>query len=126
MLDIEKQITYWRNGSGEDWQVARELVESGRIRHGLFFAHLALEKILKAHVCRHTNDLAPKIHSLLRLAELTGLTLSDMQRMRLARFDRYQLEGRYPVASMSLLEADQAQKELEEIEKVLRWLISQF
>jgi len=126
MFDIEKQITYWRNSAVEDWEVARELVRSGRIRHGLFFAHLALEKMLKAHVCRTTNDLAPKIHSLLRLAELAGLTLSDMQRTSLARFDRYQLEGRYPATFASLLEADQAQEELEEVEEVLRWLISQF
>jgi hypothetical protein len=29
------------------------LVERRRIRHGLFFAQLAIEKALKAHVCRH-------------------------------------------------------------------------
>jgi hypothetical protein len=31
-------------------------VARGRTRHGLFFAHLALEKTLKAHVCRATNE----------------------------------------------------------------------
>ncbi len=50
MIDIEKQIAYWRDGSIEDWQVAQELISNGRIRHGLFFAHLSLEKLLKAHV----------------------------------------------------------------------------
>jgi hypothetical protein len=54
------------------------------------------------------------------------LRLSDMQRTRLARFDRYQLEGRYPVAFANPLEVDQAQEELKEVEEVLRWLISQF
>ena len=47
MVGVEKHIAYWRNGSDEDWQVALELVGSGRTRHGLFFAHLALEKMLK-------------------------------------------------------------------------------
>ncbi|NCO95976.1 MAG: HEPN domain-containing protein, partial [Armatimonadetes bacterium] len=52
MIDVEKQVAYWRDGAKEDWEVAQELVDRGRTRHGLFFGHLALEKLLKAHVCR--------------------------------------------------------------------------
>lgn len=70
MIDINKQINYWRNSAIEDWEVARELLKSGRVRHGLFFAHLAIEKLLKAHVCRSTKDLAPRIHNLVRLADM--------------------------------------------------------
>jgi len=44
--------------------------EKNRIRHGLFLANLALEKALKALVCKATRDLAPRIHNLVRLAEL--------------------------------------------------------
>ncbi len=54
-VDIEKQIAHWKRGALEDWEVAVELVDKDRYRHGLFFAHLALEKILKAHVCRKIN-----------------------------------------------------------------------
>lgn len=79
MIDIQKQITNWRNGAIEDWQVALDLVNLKRTRHSLFFAHLSLEKTLKAHVCRATNDLVPRIHSLLRLAEMTTLELSPDQ-----------------------------------------------
>ena len=52
MIDVEKQVAYWRASAAEDWQVTEELVSLGRTRHSLFFAHLALEKLLKAHVCR--------------------------------------------------------------------------
>ena len=52
MVDISEQIKYWKTTAREDWEAAGELVESRRIRQGLFFAHLALEKLLKAHVCR--------------------------------------------------------------------------
>ena len=41
MIDIEKQIAYWRIGAGEDWQAAKQLVNSRKTRHGLFFAHSA-------------------------------------------------------------------------------------
>jgi HEPN domain. len=59
MINIEKQVAYWRDGAVEDWEIAQELIERGRTRHGLFFVHLSLEKLLKAHVCRHTQDWLP-------------------------------------------------------------------
>ena len=48
MIDIQAQIAFWRVGAREDWTVALELVERGRTRHGLSFAHLAIEKALKS------------------------------------------------------------------------------
>jgi len=72
-MDVEKQIDYWRQGSTEDWEVAVRLVKDGKSRHGLFFAHLAPEK-LKALVCRHTRDIPPRIHNLTRLSQLAGRT----------------------------------------------------
>ena len=126
MIDIDKQIAYWRDGANEDWDVAQELVGRGRTRHGLFFAHLALEKLLKAHVCRHTQDLAPRIHPLLRLADQTGLTLSDEQRQFLAQFDQYQIEGRYPDALLPAPSADVAEAELVRAREVFRWLTDRF
>jgi len=94
-MDIEKQIAYWRNGAKEDWDVAQELVQNGRTRHGLFFAHLALEKMLKALVCRQTSDLPPRIHNLVRLAELAALPLSQRQLDILAEMNASHIEGRY-------------------------------
>ena len=75
MIDIDKQISFWRNSAEEDLAVARDLVHRNRIRHGLFFAHLALEKALKAHVCCVTQDIAPRLHNLVRLAELAELDI---------------------------------------------------
>ena len=43
MLDIEKLVAFWRHDAQEDLTVAQGLLERGRIRHGLFFLHLALE-----------------------------------------------------------------------------------
>ena len=77
-------------------EVARDLVARGRTRHGLFLAHLALEKVLKAHVCRQTRDLAPKIHSLVRLAELALIELANEHLDTLAEMNAFNVEGRYP------------------------------
>ena len=126
MVDIQKQIDYWKAGAYEDWQVAEELINLGRTRHGLFFAHLALEKTLKSNVCRDTQDLAPRIHPLLRLAERTRLNLSEEQRVFLARFDRYQIEGRYPDLLPPAPDADMARQELNQVREMLEWLNQQF
>ncbi len=77
MPDIQEHIDHWHKGAEEDWQVTKDLVQQSRVRHGLFFAHLSLEKLLKTLVCRHTQDLAPRIHNLVRLAELTDLTWTE-------------------------------------------------
>lgn len=112
MIDIQTQLAYWRDGSNEDLEVAQQLVELGRTRHGLFFAHLALEKMLKAHICRATGNLAPKTHNLVRPAELTDLTFSKIHQRFLAGFDRYQLEGRYPDSLPEPPSKDKALQEL--------------
>lgn len=96
MFDIEKQIVYWRDGAVEDWEVAQHLVKRRQVRHGLFFAHLALEKLLKALVCRQTQDLAPKTHSLVRLAEVARLSVEPERVKLLAEVNAFNLEGRYP------------------------------
>lgn len=96
LIDVEKQVAYWRQGAAEEWEVARDLLAKNHPRHCLFFAHLTLEKILKAHVCRQTRDLAPRLHDLLRLANLAGLSLKDSDRDFLKVFGVYQVEGRYP------------------------------
>ena len=70
MVDIKKQIEHWQQSGREDWEMAVDLVQREKPRYGLFFAHLAIEKALKAHVCRATQDLAPRVHALLRLADL--------------------------------------------------------
>lgn len=52
MLNIEKHISYLKNSASEDWEISCDLIENNKIRHGLFFAHLALEKLLKALVSK--------------------------------------------------------------------------
>ncbi len=106
--------------------MASELVELGRTRHGLFFAHLALEKMLKAHVCRATGKLAPRIHTLIRLAELANLSISKNQRAFLGQFNQYQLEGRYPEIRQGSISPNKAKESLQEAEQMLEWLKKQF
>ncbi|MBW1995277.1 MAG: HEPN domain-containing protein [Deltaproteobacteria bacterium] len=96
MIDINKQIEFWCEAAKEDWEVASDLVDRNRVRHGLFFAHLALEKALKAHVCLVTQDLAPRLHNLIRLSEIAELSLNPDQLDVLAEMHAFNIDGRYP------------------------------
>ena len=95
MIDIEMQIQHWRDTSLEDLGAAHVLINKKHIRQGLFWAHLTLEKMLKAHVCKQTRDLAPRIHNLVRLAELAGLDLAEEDLRFLGLINDYNMEGRY-------------------------------
>ena len=101
------------------------MIRRKRTRQGLFFAHLALEKALKAHVCRHTQNLAPRMHNLVRLAELAGFRLDEKQLDVLAEMNAFNIEGRYP----ELLTAPPTQAEARELmgraEEVRMWLSAQ-
>lgn len=126
MFDIEKQVDYWRQGAGEDWEVAVTLVRDGKSRHGLFFAHLALEKMLKALVCRHTGDVAPRIHNLTRLSELAGLRPDARQADALADMNQFNAEGRYPEFLAPPPSREEAAMYVAEAEEVFAWLTRQF
>lgn len=126
VIDIDKHVVYWRQGAAEDWAVAHELLANGRIRHGLFFAQLALEKLLKAHVCRHTRDVPPRIHNLVRLAELAALRPDAQQREILAEMSAFSLEGRYPAPFIPPPSVQEARAYMERAQQVWEWLQSQF
>jgi HEPN domain-containing protein len=96
MLNIQKQIEYWKKGALEDFETADILILKNKFRHGLFFCHLAVEKMLKAHYVKTLKDIAPITHNLIFLLSKTDLELSEEYRNILPVLMKYQLEGRYP------------------------------
>lgn len=124
-MDIEEQIEYWKKGSAEDLAAAESLLEKGHLRHCLFFAHLALEKMLKAHVTRQTKAMPPRIHRLPRLAVMAGLKPDGEQMDLLREFGAYHIEGRYPDAEQLEMDQDLAREELRKTREMLIWLSRQ-
>jgi len=124
-MDVDKQVEYWTKGSAEDLVAAETLLEKGHLRQGLFLAHWALEKMLKAHVVRATHDIPPCIHNLVRLAQLAGLKPDNEQEKFLRRFDLYQLEARYPDSQQVALDPARARQELQKATEMSQWLKAQ-
>lgn len=124
-MDLAKQIDYWNIGSDEDMSAAYALFEKEKYRHALFFAHLAVEKQLKAHVTLRTRAMPPKIHNLSRLAELTALSLQPNQMAWLRTFNLYQLEGRYPDMGQINVDRAAAEERLTKAKEFIQWLKTQ-
>lgn len=91
-----KDISSWVGASRYDLETARVLLESRRYLYVLFMCQQALEKLLKAHVTALTGKFPPRIHSLVRIAELAELELSDAEKGLLERLSLYYLQSRYP------------------------------
>lgn len=95
-MDIQKQIEYWTNTGADDLITAEVLLKNKRILPCLFFCHLCIEKMIKAHVVRCTKEAPPKVHNLSYLLEKTDLNPSEEQLFFCDTLMYYQLEGRYP------------------------------
>ncbi|MGD0518741.1 MAG: HEPN domain-containing protein [Thermoguttaceae bacterium] len=124
-MDLQQQIEYWRKLSQEDLEAAEALLNNRKYRHALFFVHLAVEKMLKAHVTKITGKVPPRSHDVLRLADLARLDISDAQRTYLARLQRYSLEGRYPDFQPAVLSQEESKNELHEARSICLWLANQ-
>jgi HEPN domain-containing protein len=124
-MDFQQQIDYWLESSKEDLDAAVTLFNNHKFRHALFFAHLAVEKILKAHVTKAMADVPPRTHDLLRLVDLAGLTITDLQRTFLARVQRYCTEGRYPNILPEAPSEEAANNLIQEARDICLWLANQ-
>ena len=97
MTNKEKQIKYWETTAIDDLESINYLFEGGKYVQALFFAHLAIEKILKAlWVKGNAENFPPKTHNLTYLYENSKIELNEEQTDFLQIMNVYQIEGRYP------------------------------
>ena len=96
-MNKQDHIDYWRKTADSDWTAVEVLFEKEQYLQCLFFAHLVLEKLLKAHwVKDNKDDYPPRIHRLKSLNERTLLDLSEDEINVLDDMEIFQMEGRYP------------------------------
>jgi len=122
MINVQKQIEYWIKGAIEDFESAGILIEKKRFLHGLFFCHLVIEKGLKAHVVKVSQEVAPRTHNLIQLLEKAKLELSDKAEIFLGILMKYQLQGRYPDYNPVIPDEQIVQNYLKQTEELLQWL----
>ncbi|MDP2911350.1 MAG: HEPN domain-containing protein [Candidatus Omnitrophota bacterium] len=93
---IRKDIQYWVNISRYDFDTAFSLLKGRRYLYVLFMCQQSVEKMLKGLIIFKTKKFPPRIHDLVRLAELAGLEKKQIDFEFLDRLSFYYIESRYP------------------------------
>jgi len=128
MNEEQKIIKYWSMTSKQDFETAEILFENKKYSHALFFCHLSIEKILKAFIVRTTHTAPPLVHDLVRLAEKTGLGLSDKIKTGLAEISSFNIQARYDDYKLSFHKKANkrfAAKYIAMTKEILIWLNTQ-
>jgi HEPN domain-containing protein len=122
VINVQKQIEYWINGADEDIATAELLIREKRTLHGLFFCHLVIEKAIKAHIVKKSEDVAPRSHNLIYLSELAELEFDEAAQTFLGILMKYQLQGRYPDYDPVLPDQQRVIEYLNKTKELLQWL----
>lgn len=99
--------------------------KTGRYLYVVFTCHLALEKMLKAHVTEKTQSLPNKTHDLIYLVKKAELELSEPHLEFIGRINNASIPTRYPDDIRRAVEEysdSVAQEYLSMTDEVVRWL----
>ncbi|HPH56295.1 MAG TPA: HEPN domain-containing protein [Smithella sp.] len=95
---MENNVKYWLDISEYDLETAEAMLEKARFLYVGFMCHQAIEKIVKAYYQQELNQLPPKTHNIILLAQQSNLydNLSDAQKAFIEMLQPLNIEARYP------------------------------
>ncbi|MEK7258072.1 MAG: HEPN domain-containing protein [Bacteroidota bacterium] len=121
-------IEYWKISAGKSLLATGVMFAGGSYVESLFWMHLTIEKMLKAHwVMDNVSNIPPKIHDLRKLEIKTNLNLTLTQLAFLDKMNLFQLEGRYPdfnFAAYQLYDESATKLVLDEAENLYQCLLN--
>ena len=124
MDDLSRQ---WAEQARYDLDTADAMFKAGRYLYVLFCCQQAVEKALKAVIVRRTGELPPRVHNLLRLAEVAGIESDAEQARFLGELSGYYIQSRYPEeikAAGPTITEELAQEVLGKTEQMVKWVLS--
>ncbi|MDA3787933.1 MAG: HEPN domain-containing protein [Desulfobacula sp.] len=92
----QKQIDYWIASAKHDLEAAETLFQNKKYDWCLFLAHLVLEKTFKALYVQNIGGMAPRIHDLVRMANMAEIELKDEDLKFLDAVNTFNISTRYP------------------------------
>lgn len=103
------------------------MLETRRYLYVGFMCHQVVEKALKAYFSAVQSNEPPKIHSLIRLAQISGLNkqMSEDQLDTLSDFMPLNIEARYPSDKKSLLKSltkEKCESIINKTEEIYQWI----
>lgn len=116
----------WVEMANYDLETARRMLAAGRYLYVIFMCHLALEKLLKAHVTEATQAVPPRSHDLIFLIRKANLTLPQTLLEFVGKINNASIPTRYPDdLQRALREYDRkvARDYLKQTEEAITWLV---
>ena len=93
----KQHIEHWMETAEQDWITVELLMNQKRFLHGLFWAHLVIEKLAKAlWIKQNETNIPPKTHNINWILEQANANLDDEKMQFLLKFNKFQLSTRYP------------------------------
>jgi HEPN domain-containing protein len=117
---------YWINSASHDLEVAETLLQNGKYDWCLFIAHLVLEKTLKAVYVKRTENFPPRIHDLVRLANLAALEIDEDTLDFLDAVNTFNISARYPDERLRFYRIctyEFAEENFQRIKEIRKWLL---
>ena len=86
----------WTALAEYDLDTARHMLQTGRRIYVVFMCHMALEKMLKAHVTEATQTIPAKSHDLIYLIKKSGLVVPPPHLEFMGKINNASVPTRYP------------------------------
>lgn len=115
----------WIASAEYDLETARHMLATRRYIYVVFMCHLAVEKMLKAHVAEVTHSIPPKTHDLIRLVKNASLELPEPYLDFVSKINAASVPTRYPEdleRAIKNYSEKLARDYLKQTEEVLQWL----
>ena len=103
----EEKVAYWLEIADYDIETAEAMYETKRWLYVAFMCHQTIEKTLKAYWSFVRDDIPPKTHNHMRLADECELyeQMNEEQKSFLEIITNYNIEARYPENKAALARA---------------------
>jgi HEPN domain-containing protein len=115
----------WADQAHYDLDTAAAMLDAGRYLYVLFCCQQAVEKMLKAVIVKQTNEFPPRLHNLMRLAEVGSIEVTEVRAEFLRELSAYYVQTRYP-EELGLIGGrvtrQLAKENFKKTEETLQWL----
>lgn len=122
---MKKVTANWVALAEYDLETAHQMLNSERYLYVVFLCHLALEKMLKAHVSALRDEMPPKTQDLIYLIRLAGLDIPPHSLDFIGKINTASIPTRYPDDLQRALEdypRPVVQEYLKQTEEIVKWL----
>ena len=122
----QRQIDYWIASAKHDLDVAETLFQNEKYDWCLFLAHLVLEKVFKALYVQNIGEIAPRLHDLVRMANMAEIEFKEETLEFLDAVNTFNISTRYPDEKLKfykLCTVEFTEKHFSQIKEIYKCLL---